>query len=145
MKNRSIGFTCGAFDLCHAGHCLMFKECKDFCDYLIVGLQKDPSVDRANKNKPIQSFEERLIILQSNKYIDEIISYETENDLYQILNNMWETDKIDIRIIGEDWKGKKYTGYDLPIKVKFNSRNHYYSTSELRDRVVKSVLKSEKK
>ena len=135
MKNNKVGFTCGAFDLCHAGHCLMFKECKEYCDYLIVGLHKDPSIDRKNKNSPVQSFKERLIILDSIKYVDEIISYETEEELYQILNNMWEMGKIDLRIIGADWENKKFTGYDLPIKVKFNTRDHGYSTSELRERI----------
>jgi len=142
MKDKKVirGFTCGAFDLVHAGHILMFEECKKYCDYLVVGLQKDPSVDREDKNKPVQTLKEREIILKSIKWIDEIIVYDDEESLFQILNNMWETGRIDVRIIGSDWKGKKFTGYNLPIKVIFNSRSHSYSTSELRKRVYQSEL-----
>ena len=142
-KDKIVGFTCGSFDLCHAGHCLMFKECKEYCDYLVIGLQKDPSIDRSEKNKPVQDYKERLIILESIRYIDDIIVYETEEELYQILNNMWETGRIDVRIIGADWKGKEFTGHDLPISVKFNSRTHEYSTSELRERVYNTFSKKE--
>lgn len=127
------GFTCGAFDLCHAGHMLVFQECKKVCDYLIVGLQTDPSIDRPEKNKPVMSVEERKIILESVKYVDEIVIYETENDLYNLLKE--NTLGIDIRIIGADWKGKQFTGYNLPIPVYFNTRDHGFSTSELRRRV----------
>jgi glycerol-3-phosphate cytidylyltransferase len=83
-----IGFTCGAFDLFHAGHMLMFKECKEYCDYLIVGLHTDPTIDRPEKNKPIQSIEERMIQLEAIKYIDKIITYDTEQELYEILSNL---------------------------------------------------------
>jgi glycerol-3-phosphate cytidylyltransferase len=128
------GFTCGAYDLCHAGHMMMFKECKDYCDYLIVGLQTDPSIDRPDtKNRPVMSLEERRIMLEGIKYIDEIVLYETETDLYKMLSE--NPHSIDVRIIGADWQGKEYTGYDLPMTVIFNSRNHGYSTSELRRRV----------
>jgi glycerol-3-phosphate cytidylyltransferase len=133
------GITFGAFDLCHAGHMLMFKEAKEQCDYLIVGLQIDPSHTPESyrgkkKNSPIMSFEERLIILQGIRYIDEIVPYDTEEDLYELLKKI----KPDIRIIGADWKGKKFTGYDLPIEMYYNSRDHQYSTSELRRRVYES-------
>lgn len=133
---KKIGFTCGAFDLCHAGHMLVFKEAKTLCDYLIVFLQDDPSVDRASyrgkpKNKPVMSLEERKIILEGIKYIDEIITYTTEDDLYGKLKNL----KADTRIIGADWKGKKFTGWDLPFEVYYNSRSHNFSTTALRDRV----------
>lgn len=128
------GFTCGAYDLCHAGHMMMFKECKEYCDYLIVGLQTDPSIDRPDtKNKPVMSLAERQIILEGIKYIDEIILYETEADLYKLLSE--NPHSIDVRIIGADWQGKEYAGHDLPMTVIFNSRNHGYSTSELRRRV----------
>lgn len=128
------GFTCGAYDLCHAGHMMMFKECKEYCDYLIVGLQTDPSIDRPDtKNKPVMSLAERQIMLEGIKYIDEIILYETEADLYKLLSE--NPHSIDVRIIGADWQGKEYTGHDLPMRVVFNSRNHGYSTSELRRRV----------
>lgn len=128
------GFTCGAFDLLHAGHALMLKECKDHCDYLIVGLQRDPNVDRPEKNKPVQSYKEREIMLSSIKYVDEIVYYDTENDLRDLLGKL----DIDIRIIGADWQGKEYTGHELPIPVVFNSRDHGYSTSDLRERVYKA-------
>ncbi|MCF7843416.1 adenylyltransferase/cytidyltransferase family protein [Candidatus Gracilibacteria bacterium] len=130
------GFTCGAFDLCHAGHMLMFKECKNSCDYLIVGLQTDPSLDRETKNRPIQTIDERLTQLEAVRYIDEIIIYETEQELYDILSK--NELGIDIRIIGEDWKGKPFTGHDLSMPVAFNSRTHSYSTSALRRRVAEA-------
>lgn len=133
------GFTCGAFDLCHAGHMLMFKECKNFCDYLIVGLQSNPNIDRPGKNKPIQTLEERKIQLEAIKYIDEIIIYNTEKELYDLLSKN-DLD-IDVRIVGADWKGKPFTGHDLPIEVVFNSRNHSYSTSSLRRRVTEAEQK----
>ncbi len=136
-----IGFTCGAFDLCHAGHMLMFKECKEHCDHLIVGLQKDPSVDRPTKNRPIQSLEERMIQLEAIKYIDTIITYETEEDLYKLLKE--NTYNIDVRIVGSDWQGKPFTGHDLPLSVIFNSRSHSYSSSNLRKRVAEAELKKE--
>jgi glycerol-3-phosphate cytidylyltransferase len=86
MKNgKKVGVTVGAFDLCHAGHILMFKECKEVCDYLIVGLHSDPTIDRPGKNKPVMSFKERRIILESIKYIDEIFEYDTETQLYEVL------------------------------------------------------------
>lgn len=127
------GFTCGAFDLCHAGHILMFKECKEMCDYLIVGLQTDPSIDRPDKNKPIQTVEERLIQLEGIKYIDQIILYDTEKDLYELLRK--NELGIDVRILGEDWKGKRFTGDDLPLETIFNSRTHTYSSTALRDKI----------
>lgn len=133
---KRVGFTCGAFDLCHAGHMLVFKEAKTVCDYLIVFLQDDPSVDDANyrgktKNKPVMSLLERQIILEGIKYIDEIRTYTTEADLYEKLSKL----KADIRIIGADWKGKQFTGHDLPFEVYYNSRGHNFSTSALRERV----------
>jgi glycerol-3-phosphate cytidylyltransferase len=137
MKDgKKVGITVGAFDLCHAGHILVFKEAKTVCDYLIVGLQDDPSVTGAEyrgkkKNVPIMSLEERKIILEGIKYIDEVVVYRTEEDLYQLLVGL----KPDIRIIGADWKGKEYTGHDLPIEMYFNSRGHSFSTTALRERV----------
>lgn len=136
MPKKIIGITCGAFDLCHAGHMMMFSEAKLFCDYLIVGLQDDPSVTDASyrgkkKAKPIMSLKERLIILDSIKYIDEIFLYTTEENLLQQLKKH----PHDIRIIGADWKGKKFTGSDLGAKVIYNSRNHGFSTTELRQRI----------
>jgi|SRR3990167_2606329 len=130
------GITFGAFDLPHAGHCLMLEEAKKQCDWLIVGLQNDPSETPIEyrgkkKNKPIQRLDERYIQLKSNRYVDEIVTYNSEKDLYKLLLDI----KPDIRIIGADWNGKNFTGHNLPIKVFFNSRNHSYSTTELRNRI----------
>ena len=125
------GFTCGTFDLLHAGHALMLEECKEHCDYLIVGLQRDPSIDRTDKNKPIQSYDERNIMLKSIKWVDEVVYYDTEDDLLNHLRTL----AIDVRIIGADWKGKAFTGHELVIPVVFNSRDHGYSTTSLRERI----------
>jgi glycerol-3-phosphate cytidylyltransferase len=138
-KKNIIGFTCGAFDITHAGHYLMFEEVKKQCNYLIVGLQTDPSIDRKNKNKPVQSIKERMIQLKACRYIDKIIIYRTENDLTKLLKKI----KPDIRFIGIDWKGKEFTGKELPIKIIYNSRNHNYSTSNLRKRIIRSELKKQ--
>lgn len=126
-----IGFTAGAMDLLHAGHVIMLKECRAQCDHLIVGLHTDPTIDRPNKNKPIESVEERKIRLQGCKYVDKILTYDTEKDLYNLLKEL----KPDVRFVGEDWKGKHFTGDDLPIKIIYNSRNHNYSSSNLRERI----------
>lgn len=125
------GFTCGSFDLLHPGHLLMLEEIRAQCDYLIVGLQTDPSLDRPEKHKPLETIEERLIRLKSCKYVDEILIYETEADLYELLKKL----KPDVRFLGEDWRGKKFTGYDLPIRIVINSRDHNYSSSNLRKRI----------
>ena len=126
------GFTCGAFDLLHAGHILMLQEAKSVCDYLIVGLQTDPSLDRESKNSPVQSLEERRIQIEAVKYVDEVIIYETEKDLLALLKRL----KPDIRIIGADHEGKPFTGHELDIELFFNSRNHSWSSSDLRRRIV---------
>lgn len=130
-----IGFTCGAFDLLHAGHALMFEECKTHCNYLIVGVQSDPSLDRQGKNRPVQMHEERIIMTQSIKWVDEVVTYDTEEDLIMLLKDLKQQNLIDIRIIGSDWKDKRFTGDDLGIPVVYNSRDHGYSTSELRKRI----------
>lgn len=133
-KGKKVGFTAGAFDLCHAGHMLMFEEAKSQCDYLIVGLHSDPTIDRpGTKNKPIMSLEERMIILKGVKYIDEIITYDTEANLLKILTE--NTLGIDVRILGVEYKDRPYTGRGLPLPVYYNSRDHGYSTTELRRRV----------
>jgi glycerol-3-phosphate cytidylyltransferase len=134
--NMRVGFTCGAFDILHAGHVLMLKEAKGACDYLVVGVQSDPSIDRSNKNMPIQSYDERILMVEAIKYVDEIILYDTETDLINLLQRL----KPDVRILGADWEGKKYTGWDLPIEPYFNSRNHSYSSSSLRKRIFQAEL-----
>ncbi len=128
------GITFGAMDLCHAGHCIFLKECRENCDYLVVGLHTDPSNERPNKNKPILTVEERLIILNSLKYVDEVIVYHYEADCAKLM----EQCKADVRFIGSDWKGKPFAGYEYPIKVIYHNRNHGYSSTELRERIKKS-------
>ena len=126
-----IGFTCGAFDLLHTGHALMLQEAREQCDYLIVGVQSDPSVDRPEKNKPIQEYEERITMVRAIRYVDEVILYDSEDDLLRLLSSV----KPDVRILGADHKGKPFTGYDLDIECYYNSRDHGYSSSSLRKRV----------
>jgi glycerol-3-phosphate cytidylyltransferase len=129
------GFTCSAFDLLHAGHILMLEEAKKHCDHLIVGLQNDPTVDRVGKNKPIQSLVERYIQLKAVKYVDEIIVYNTEKDLEDLLKIL----DIQIRFIGEEYKDKLLTGRDIctarNISIHYNKREHSFSTTELRSRI----------
>lgn len=130
------GFTCGAMDLLHAGHVLMLKECRAQCDFLIVGLQTDPSIDRPDKNKPVETLQERMIRLEGCKYVDEVVVYDTEEDLYHLLLKL----KPDVRFMGADWKNKKnYSRDKLPsMKVIYNSRDHGYSSNELRKRIMSS-------
>ena len=127
-----VGFTCSTFDLFHAGHVMMLKEAKTQCDHLIVGLQMDPTIDRpTTKNKPLQTVLERFIQVQACKYVDEIIPYATEKELMDILTSY----PIDVRIVGEEYRDKQFTGYQLPMSVYFNSRQHSFSTTELRQRL----------
>ena len=129
-QDRIIGFTCSCFDLLHAGHILMLKDAKKQCDYLIVGLQTDPTIDRPKiKNKPIQSLDERKLQIEAVKYVDKVIIYETEKDLYNLIYNI----KPDVRIIGSDYKGKYFTGYELCPNIYYHNRNHNFSTSNLRN------------
>tara|TARA_B100000900_G_scaffold287032_1_gene246104 strand:- start:120 stop:518 length:399 start_codon:yes stop_codon:yes gene_type:complete len=128
--DRRIGFTCGAFDLLHAGHIVMLKEAKLNCDHLIVGLQTDPSIDRQEKNQPIQSVFERYVQLRAVKYVDEIIPYDTEQSLLDLL----EATPIDVRFVGEDWSEKHFTGKGLH-EVFYTSRAHSFSTTQLRNRI----------
>jgi glycerol-3-phosphate cytidylyltransferase len=130
-----VGFTCSAFDLLHAGHVQMLRDAKEHCDYLIVGLQVDPSLDRAEKNSPVQSVVERYTQLRGVRYVDEIVPYLTENDLIDILS-LYE---IDIRFLGEEYKEKDFTGKDVckkrNIRLHFNNRDHRFSSSDLRRRI----------
>lgn len=133
-EGKKVGFTAGAFDLCHAGHMLMFEEAKTVCDYLIVGLHSDPALDRPDtKNKPIMSVEERKIILHGVRWIDEVVVYNTEADLLKLLTE--NPLNIDVRILGVEYKEKPYTGRELPLEVYYNTRGHNYSTTELRNRI----------
>ncbi len=130
MEHKKIGFTCGAFDLLHCGHVVMFREAKENCDHLVVGLQTDPSKDREEKNKPIQSLFERHMQLSAIKYIDEIIPYDSELSLLDLL----QTFPIDIRFVGEEYKSKSFTGRGLH-EIYYTSRKHSFSTTQLRFRV----------
>lgn len=129
-----VGITAGAFDLCHAGHMLMFKEARQKCDRLVVCLHRDPSIERSNKNTPVMSLAERRSILEGIRYIDAIVEYDTEEELLRILKSTNPA----VRFLGDDWRGKPYTGKELGIPVIWNSRAHGYSSSELRDRVWKA-------
>lgn len=124
------GFTCSSFDLLHAGHIAMLREAKSVCDYLIVGLQTDPSLD-GRKPKPVQTSYERYTQLAGCRYVDQIIPYDTEADLMNLLTTL----PIDIRIIGEEYRTTLFTGFDLPIEVYFNKRRHTWSGTELKQRV----------
>ena len=124
------GFTCSCFDLLHAGHITMLEEAKEHCDYLIVGLQTDPTIDRQEKNAPIQSITERYIQLEALKVVDRIIPYSTEDELIQLLKLI----NPDVRFIGEEYRDKAFTGKDI-IPIHYNSRKHSMSTSDLRRRV----------
>ena len=135
-----VGFTCSTFDLLHAGHIQMLREAKEQCDYLICGLQVDPSVDRKDKNAPIQTIVERYTQLKGVTYVDEIIPYGTEEDLQDILT-MYH---IDVRILGEEYREKDFTGKDIckkrGIQLYFNKREHRFSSSDLRKRVAEREI-----
>ena len=129
----TIGFTCSTFDLLHAGHVTMLEEAKHHCDYLIVGLQNDPTEDRPEKNKPVQTIVERQIQLAAIKYVDEIVIYNTEQDLTDLLL------PINVRILGDEYKTKEFTGKtiakDRGCKIVYNGRDHSFSSTSLRKRV----------
>lgn len=135
-----VGITFSTFDLFHAGHVKMLEEAKQNCDYLIAGLQLDPSIDRAEKNSPSQSIIERYIQLKGSKYINEIVPYIFEEDLVDILRLF----KIDIRIIGIEYKEKNFTGKDYcqknGIEIYYNSRDHRFSSTELRKQVKQAEI-----
>ena len=130
-----VGITASTFDLLHAGHVVMLREAKNHCDYLICALQVDPTIDRPEKNKPVQPLVERWTQLEGVKYVDEIIPYQSEKDLEDILQLF----DIDIRIIGEEYKHGKFTGRAIcasrGIEIYYNKRDHRFSTSDLRMRV----------
>ena len=140
-----IGFTCSTFDLLHAGHVTMLREAKDQCDYLIVGLQTDPSIDRPEKNAPVQTVVERYTQLNGIKYVDEIIPYNNEKDLEDILTMY----TIHVRILGEEYKDKTFTGRATcakrGIELYFNKRDHRFSSSDLRERVTQRGLNAQRK
>ena len=130
-----VGFTASAFDLLHAGHVQMLREAKEQCDYLLCGLQIDPSLDRNTKNAPLQTTVERYTQLKAVRYVDEIIPYVTEEDLEDILS-MYH---IDVRILGDEYRNEDFTGKDIckkrDIQLYFNKRDHRFSSSDLRYRM----------
>lgn len=134
-KNKTVGITCSTFDLLHTGHIIMLEECKKHCDFLICALQVDPTIDRKEKNKPIQSLVERYLQLDAVKFVDKIIPYSTEEELSTIFMSL----DLDIRIIGEEYKDKEFTAKDIcrkrGIKLVYNKREHNFSTTNLRERI----------
>lgn len=143
-EGKKIGITFSTFDLMHAGHVAMLSEAKNHCDYLICGLQTDPTVDRPDtKNKPIQSVVERQIQLAACRYVDEVVVYQTEQDLVDLLMIL----PVDVRILGVEYQDKNFTGRDecdfKGINYIFNSRDHSFSSSSLRKRVVAAEVAKE--
>jgi glycerol-3-phosphate cytidylyltransferase len=141
MESMKVGITASTFDLLHAGHIAMLREAKSQCDYLICALQVDPTFDRATKNSPVQSIVERQAQLAAIKYVDEVIIYCTEADLIDIINMY----PIDVRILGEEYRQKDFTGKDecrnRGIQLYFNKRDHRFSSSDLRERVKNASTK----
>jgi glycerol-3-phosphate cytidylyltransferase len=138
-EGKTIGIVFSTFDLLHAGHIAMLAEVKNHCDYLIAGLQTDPTIDRPDsKNPPVQSIVERQITLSATRYVDEIVVYQTEKDLEDILLTL----PIDVRILGIEYADKEFTGRDIchdrGIRLVFNSRDHSFSSSSLRKRVAEA-------
>jgi glycerol-3-phosphate cytidylyltransferase len=138
-EGKTIGITFSTFDLLHAGHIAMLSEAKNHCDYLIAGLQTDPTIDRpGTKNSPVQSIVERQIQLAATRYVDEIVVYQTEQDLRDLLLIL----PVDVRIIGIEYQDKEFTGKDIcetrNIKVIYNGRDHSFSSSNLRKRVAEA-------
>jgi glycerol-3-phosphate cytidylyltransferase len=145
FKGLKIGITFSTFDLLHAGHVAMLAEAKNNCDYLIAGLQTDPTIDRPDtKNKPVQSIVERQIQLSSCRYVDEVVVYQTEQDLVDILLTL----PIDVRILGVEYQGKEFSGDEAcrqkGIELVFNSRDHSFSSSNLRKRVAEAQEQKQK-
>ena len=141
-----VGFTASAFDLLHSGHIQMLRDAKQVCDYLVVGLQVDPSLDRPEKNKPIQTVVERYVQLAAVKHVDEIVPYVTERDLEDIL----EMFSINIRILGDEYRDKDFTGKEIcrkrGIQLHFNKRDHRFSSSSLRSSIyeIESAIRKDK-
>jgi glycerol-3-phosphate cytidylyltransferase len=136
MNKEIIGFTAGNFDLLHPGYIITFEEAKKHCDKFLVFLQRDPSQHRKSKYKPVIPLYDRYKALMAIRYIDGVYVYQTEEELYNLIK-FW---KPDIRILGEDYIGKKFTGDDLPPKIIYTSRSHGWSTTLLKDRIAKQTI-----
>lgn len=130
-KKWGVGLICGAFDVIHPGYIKMFIDAKLVCDKLIIALQDDPTIDRPQKEKPLQPIQDREFILKAIKYVDNVIHYTTEDDLYNIL----KTDLYDVRILGSDYIDSDYTGKNLKRPVYFHERNHSYSTTNYKKKI----------
>ena len=137
MSTEIIGFTAGNFDLLHPGYIYTFEEAKRHCDIFLVFLQRDPSATRYTKYKPVIPLYERYRTLMAIKYIDDVYMYQTEEDLYELIK-FW---KPQVRILGEDYIGKPFTGDDLPLKVIYTTRSHDWSTTKLKDLITKQTIK----
>ena len=135
MNNKRVGITFSTFDLFHAGHVIMLEEAKRQCDHLIAAIQVDPTLDRASKNKPVQSIIERQIQVAACRHVDEIIVYSTDKELEDILMSL----PVDVRILGEEYRDKEFTGKEICIRrgieLYYNKRDHFFSSSDLRLRV----------
>ena len=138
MSEERVGIVASCFDLFHAGHVLMLMEARAECDRLVVALQSDPTIDRPEKNKPIQGLYERYVQVDSCKFVDNVVAYDTEADLYNLLASFdWS-----VRFLGTDYYGRTdFTGSDLDIPIHYCSRKHDYSSSGLRERIIKSEKK----
>ncbi len=129
------GLIAGCFDVIHPGYIKMFQDAKKVCQHLIIALHSDPTIDRPEKNKPVQTIGERKFILESIKYVDEIVTYDTEKDLYSLLNSL----ELNVRILGTDYKNKSFTGDDLNIPIHFHERDHEWSSTDLKTRIKNSL------
>jgi glycerol-3-phosphate cytidylyltransferase len=138
MSEERVGIVASCFDLFHAGHVLMLMEARAECDRLVVALQSDPTIDRPEKNKPVQGLYERYVQVDSCKFVDNVVAYDTEADLYNLLASFdWS-----VRFLGTDYYGRTdFTGSDLDIPIHYCSRKHDYSSSGLRERIIKSEKK----
>lgn len=132
-----VGFACGVFDLFHAGHVLMLKECKEHCDHLIVAVNRAENISgdiNPGKNQPVFSLEERKLVIANSRYVDEVMEYNSEEELYDIMKSK----KIDVRFLGDDYQGKSITGSDLNIPLHYINRSHGYSTTNAIDKILKT-------
>ena len=136
-KKNKLGFTAGNFDLLHPGYINCFKEAKRHCDKFIIFLQIDPSLHRKSKYKPVIPLYDRYKSLMSIKYTDDVYTYQTEEELYELIK-FWQPD---VRILGEDYIGKPFTGQDLPPKIVYTTRSHGWSTTKLKDLITKQTIK----
>jgi glycerol-3-phosphate cytidylyltransferase len=137
MKKEIVGFTAGNFDILHPGYIYTFEEAKRHCDRFIVFLHKDPSVNRNNKYKPVISLYERYKTLMAIRYIDEVYVYQTEEELIKLI----EFFKPDVRILGEDYIGERFTGKNLDIKIIYTTRSHNWSTTKIKDLITLQTIK----